>query len=152
MEITLSWMMTQYDKENTGYAQWKPEWAPAGLKITKLQETKVMQRGPYLRKEMLGMAMIEQTIRVQGKFSVDMDLKAFPMDHHNLQIEILFPDQNCLVQPNPSKSSFFRVSNISTKEFRFSQPAIEFGYQTEKEFSKDVRKLPQIKVSLIAHR
>jgi hypothetical protein len=64
LEITLSWMMTQYDKENTGYAQWKPEWAPAGLKITKLQKTKIMNRGPYLRKEMLGMAMIEQTTKV----------------------------------------------------------------------------------------
>ena len=81
-----------------------------------------------------------------------MDLKDFPMDHHKLQIGILFPDQNCFVQPNPSMNSFFRVSNISSKEFRLSQPAIEFGHHIEKEFSKDVRKLPQIKVSVNAHR
>ena len=133
--------MSQFDRENTGYAQWKPEWAPT-IKVAKLIETKVLQRGAYKRKEMLGMAMIEQKIKVQGKFSVDMDLKNFPMDHHQLQIGILFEDQNCFVQPNPSIKSFVKVSNISTKEFRFSNPYADFGHHLEKEFDKNVRKLP----------
>ena len=72
-----------------------------------------------------------------------MDLKAFPMDHHNLQIEILFPDQNCLVQPNPSKSFFSEWATFLQKSLGSLSQQLNLDTKLRKNFQKILESFPK---------